>query len=54
MVCSPEAAELFIERSREGLELSFAGANGVLLANGERFGLAESERSIRACPSVRE
>ena len=51
--CPPEAAALFIERSRriaESLELGLAGANGVLLAKGERFRLAESERTVQACP----
>ena len=39
-LCPPEAAALFIERSQriaESLELGLAGANGVLLAKGERL-----------------
>lgn len=39
-VCPPAAAAHFIERARriaESLELGVAGANGVLLARGERY-----------------
>lgn len=39
-LCPPAAAEHFIERARriaESLELGIAGANGVLLAKGERY-----------------
>jgi hemoglobin len=39
-ICPPVAATHFIERARriaESLELGIAGANGVLLAKGERF-----------------
>ncbi|WP_295189466.1 group III truncated hemoglobin [uncultured Brevundimonas sp.] len=39
-LCPPVAADHFIERARriaESLELGVANANGVLLANGERF-----------------
>ncbi|MFZ0601671.1 MAG: group III truncated hemoglobin [Roseiarcus sp.] len=39
-LCPPAAAERFIERARrvaESLELGVAGANGVLLAKGERY-----------------
>jgi hemoglobin len=39
-LCPPAAADHFIERARriaESLELGIAGANGVLLAKGERF-----------------
>ena len=39
-VCSPAAAERFIERARrvaESLELGLANANGVLLGKGERY-----------------
>ena len=39
-VCPPAAAAHFIERARriaESLELGIAGANGVLLAKGERY-----------------
>jgi hemoglobin len=39
-ICPPVAADHFIERARriaESLELGIAGANGVLLARGERF-----------------
>lgn len=39
-LCPPSAADHFIERARriaESLELGVAGANGVLLAKGERY-----------------
>lgn len=39
-LCPPVAADHFIERARriaESLELGIAGANGVLLARGERY-----------------
>ncbi len=39
-LCPPAAADHFIERARriaESLELGIAGANGVLLAKGERY-----------------
>ncbi|HLJ70237.1 MAG TPA: group III truncated hemoglobin [Roseiarcus sp.] len=39
-LCPPKAADCFIERAQkiaESLELGLAGANGVLLAKGERF-----------------
>jgi hemoglobin len=39
-LCSPKAAELFIQRAKniaESLELGVAGAHGVLLAKGDRF-----------------
>jgi hemoglobin len=51
--CPPEAAALFIERARriaESLELGLAGANGVLLAKGERLRLTENKRTVQACP----
>jgi hemoglobin len=56
-LCPPEAVELFIERSNriaEALELGLAGANGVLLAKGERFRMVQNERSVRACPCLRK
>lgn len=43
-LCSPKAAEHFIERARriaESLELGIANAHGVLLGKGERFQPAE-------------
>lgn len=43
-LCSPKAAEHFIERARriaESLELGIANAHGVLLGRGERFQRAE-------------
>lgn len=43
-LCSPKAAEHFIERARriaESLELGIANAHGVLLGKGERFRLAQ-------------
>ncbi len=39
-VCPPKAADHFIERARrvaESLELGIAGANGLILAKGERY-----------------
>jgi hemoglobin len=47
-LCSPEAAEHFIERARRiaaSLELGVAGANGVLLGLGERF--RRKEEAVR-------
>lgn len=45
-LCSPKAAEHFIERARriaESLELGIANAHGVLLGRGERFRRAAAE-----------
>lgn len=52
-VCPPSAADHFIERARriaESLELGVAGANGVLLARGQRFSNAEA--STAGLPGV--
>lgn len=50
-LCSPKAAEHFIERARriaESLELGIAGAHGVMLRKGERLRLAALDESAEA------
>lgn len=48
--CPPEAADYFVRRAKmiaESLELGVAGANGALLAKGERFVRGEKPRLAR-------
>ena len=58
-LCPPEAAARFIqlaERVAESLELGVAGANGVMLAKGERFTIdkqgRDDERESEAGTSI--